>query len=70
VGPRPATASAPTGFVFQELHDLGDRFAGRTPVIGSWLVQGEPAGVGIRESASPITTNQSQFLPHLVREPA
>jgi glutathionylspermidine synthase len=58
------------GFVFQELYDLGDRFAGRTPVIGSWLVQGEPAGVGIRESASPITTNQSQFLPHLVREPA
>jgi glutathionylspermidine synthase len=55
------------GHVFQELFDFGGGFDGRTPVIGSWLVQGEPAGIGIRESATPITGNTSQFLPHLFR---
>jgi glutathionylspermidine synthase len=55
------------GYVYQELFDFGDRFGGRTPVIGSWVVQGEPAGIGIRESGSPITTNTSPFLPHLFR---
>lgn len=52
------------GFVYQELCPSSDRFAGRTPIIGSWVVQGEPAGIGIREDASPITGNTSQFLPH------
>ena len=55
------------GFAYQELYEFGDRFGGRTPVIGSWLVQGEPAGIGLRESTSPITGNTSQFLPHLFR---
>jgi glutathionylspermidine synthase len=55
------------GYVYQELFDFGDRFGGRTPVIGSWVVQGEPAGIGIRESGTPITTNTSPFLPHLFR---
>jgi glutathionylspermidine synthase len=55
------------GHVFQELFDFGGGFDGRTPVIGSWLVQGQPAGIGIRESATPITGNTSQFLPHLFR---
>ncbi len=52
------------GFVYQELCPPSDRFGGRTPIIGSWVVQGEPAGIGIREDASPITGNTSQFLPH------
>jgi glutathionylspermidine synthase len=52
------------GFVYQELFVFGDRFGGNTPVIGSWLVQGEPAGIGIRESAGPITNDASRFVPH------
>lgn len=52
------------GFVYQDLFSWGDRFGGRAPVIGSWLVQGEPAGIGIREGDTPITGNASRFLPH------
>jgi len=40
------------------------RFDGRHALIGSWIVRGEPAGVGIREDASPITGNASLFVPH------
>jgi glutathionylspermidine synthase len=53
------------GYVFQELFDFRGGFGGLTPVLGSWLIQGEPAGIGIRESGTPITTNTSPFLPHL-----
>jgi glutathionylspermidine synthase len=36
-------------------------------VIGSWTVAGQPAGIGIREDSSPVTTNASRFVPHLFR---
>ncbi|MBY0333672.1 MAG: glutathionylspermidine synthase family protein [Acetobacteraceae bacterium] len=39
-------------------------FAGRYPVLGSWLVAGRPAGLGIREDATPITRDTSRFVPH------
>jgi glutathionylspermidine synthase len=52
------------GFVYQELCRFPDRFGGRTPILGSWLVQGEPAGIGIREDVAPITGNGSRFVPH------
>lgn len=51
------------GFVYQALAQLPD-FGGRYPVIGSWIVGDEPAGMGIREDATPITTNTGHFLPH------
>jgi glutathionylspermidine synthase len=34
------------------------------PVIGSWVVSGKAAGIGMREDAAPITTNASRFVPH------
>jgi glutathionylspermidine synthase len=40
-------------------------FDGKFPVIGSWVVGEAASGVGIRESSTPITTNSSQFVPHL-----
>jgi glutathionylspermidine synthase len=56
------------GFIYQELAPLRD-FDGRYPAIGSWVIGHEPgnvaAGIGIRESDIPITTNLSQFVPHL-----
>jgi glutathionylspermidine synthase len=51
------------GYIYQGLQLL-PRFDGRYPVIGAWLVDGQPAGMGIREDDSPITTNTSQFVPH------
>ena len=56
------------GFIYQELAPL-KAFDGQYPVIGSWLIGHEEGnvagGMGIRESATPITTNTSQFVPHL-----
>jgi len=40
---------------------------GNIAVFGSWLVDGEPAGMGIRESKALITNNFSRFVPHLFR---
>jgi glutathionylspermidine synthase len=39
-------------------------FDGWHPVIGSWIIGDEPAGIGIRESQSLITDDQSYFVPH------
>ena len=36
----------------------------RHPVLGLWMVDQECAGMGIRESAGPITGNLSSFIPH------
>lgn len=36
-------------------------------VVGSWIIGGEPAGIGIREDSSPITRNVSRFIPHLIQ---
>ncbi len=39
-------------------------FEGNYPVIGSWIVAGEAAGMGIREDRQVVTTNASRFIPH------
>ena len=52
------------GYVYQAAAPLAD-FGGKRPVIGSWVIDGEAAGMGIRESDGPITTNTSRFVPHL-----
>jgi glutathionylspermidine synthase len=51
------------GYVYQALAPLPS-FAGAHPVIGSWVIAGEPAGIGIRESEGLITTDRSRFIPH------
>jgi glutathionylspermidine synthase len=56
------------GFVYQDLAEIKS-FDGKYPVIGSWTIghrEGDSAaGIGIRESETPITTNLSQFVPHI-----
>ena len=52
------------GYVFQDLSPLPS-FEGRRPVIGSWVIGGEAAGIGVRESDGAITDNRSRFVPHL-----
>ncbi len=39
-------------------------FDSRHPVFGLWMVDQECCGLGIRESAGPITDNYSSFVPH------
>jgi glutathionylspermidine synthase len=51
--------------VFQAYAPLPD-FEGYHPVIGSWIIGGQPAGMGIRESESLITGNFSRFVPHFI----
>jgi glutathionylspermidine synthase len=51
------------GFVFQKLCKLPE-YDGNYAVIGSWMIGGKPAGMGIRESSSLVTNNTSRFLPH------
>ena len=52
------------GFVYQDVAPLKS-FEGKYPVIGSWVIGHRAgdvaAGMGIRESDTPITTNVSQF---------
>lgn len=55
------------GYIYQRYYPLPE-FSGNFPVIGSWIVGGEPAGMGIREDRSLITTNGSRFVPHLFEE--
>jgi glutathionylspermidine synthase len=50
-------------FIYQQLHRLPD-FDGNYPVIGSWIVGDEPAGICLREDALLVTTNMSHFIPH------
>jgi glutathionylspermidine synthase len=52
------------GYIVQELCPLPN-FDGNHPVIGSWIIGQQSAGMGIRESDSLITTNTSRFIPHL-----
>ncbi len=53
------------GYVYQEYAPLPD-FDGQYPVLGTWIIDGEAAGLGIRESDTLITDNQSRFVPHLI----
>jgi glutathionylspermidine synthase len=51
------------GHVFQAPAALPD-FDGNHPVFGVWIVDHEPAGLGIREDTRRITGNLSRFIPH------
>ena len=52
------------GFVCQAVAHIAN-FDSARPVIGSWLIDGVAAGIGMRESDSPVTDNLSCFVPHL-----
>lgn len=52
------------GYIYQALAPIPN-FGGKYPVVGSWLIDGESAGIGIRESDTLITNNLSRFVPHL-----
>jgi glutathionylspermidine synthase len=51
-------------YVYQQWTAL-PQFDGNFPVIGSWMINGYPCGLGVREDVEPITQNSSRFVPHL-----
>ena len=55
------------GFVVQAFHPLPD-FDGRYPLIGCWMVAGGAAGLGIREGRDLVTTENANFIPHVILE--
>jgi glutathionylspermidine synthase len=53
------------GWLYQAYAPLPD-CDGWHPVIGSWVVGCEPAGIGIRETEGLITNNTCRFVPHYI----
>jgi len=53
------------GHIYQQLFTLPS-FDGHYPVLGSWIIGQEPAGMGIREANNLVTDNLSRFIPHLI----
>jgi glutathionylspermidine synthase len=53
------------GYIYQGLFELPS-YEGRFPLIGSWIIGQEPAGMGIRESDVLVTDNLSRFVPHMI----
>jgi glutathionylspermidine synthase len=53
------------GYVYQ-LFDPLPEFDGYRPVLGTWLVGDEAAGLGIRETAGLVTDDGAAFLPHRI----
>jgi glutathionylspermidine synthase len=51
------------GYVYQALAEIPS-FDGNRPIFGGWVVDHEPAGMGIRESDGLVTDNVSRFVPH------
>jgi len=53
------------GYVYQAYHPL-PKFANNYTLIGSWLVNDEPAGISVREDSNVITQDMSRYLPHII----
>lgn len=51
------------GMIVQQFYPL-PKFGDSYMLIGSWLVDDQPAGIGIREDRSLITQDLSRFYPH------
>jgi glutathionylspermidine synthase len=51
--------------VDQAFHPLPS-FDGRFPLVGSWVIGDQAAGIGIREDRTLITQNSSCFVPHAI----
>lgn len=54
---------AKSGHILQTWCDL-PHFDGYRPIIGSWVIGNQSAGIGIREDRNVVTGNGSHFVPH------
>ena len=55
------------GTIVQEFYPL-PKFGDSYTLIGSWLINDQPAGIGIREDRALITQDLSRFYPHIFVE--
>jgi glutathionylspermidine synthase len=62
-GPAPQPTEGER-YCWQEFALLPD-FGGNRTVLGAWVVDGEAAGLGIRESAG-LVTEYARFIPHVI----
>ena len=53
------------GMIIQQFHPL-PQFEGNYTLVGSWLVNDQPAGICIREDKELITQDLSRFYPHTI----
>lgn len=53
------------GFIYQQYAAL-PRFDQYHTLVGSWLVDNQPAGISVREDSNPITQDLSRYLPHII----
>jgi glutathionylspermidine synthase len=65
----PAQNYGSEGYCYQ-LWSPPAAFDGNYPVLGSWVVDGQAAGLGIRESDGPITDYWARFVPHYIDAPS
>jgi len=52
-------------FVYQRRADLLQA-DGAHAVLGSWVVNRQACGMGVRESAGPVTDDRARFVPHVM----
>jgi glutathionylspermidine synthase len=53
------------GYIYQAFYPL-PKFGDNYTLIGSWLVDDQPAGMSIREDKSQVTQDLSRYLPHVI----
>jgi glutathionylspermidine synthase len=63
--PADAPAFEPNWYIDQAYTELAT-FDGQRPVLGSWTVAGQPAGLGIREDSELVTGSNARFIPHAI----
>ena len=68
IASRPDRHAAGQECVYQQFVDL-PRFYGGYPVLGTWIVGGHAAGLGIRESDHLVTDTDARFVPHVMDAP-
>ncbi|MEH2920706.1 glutathionylspermidine synthase family protein [Samsonia erythrinae] len=67
-GKEIASADGPygeEGMIIQQYHPL-PKFGDSYTLIGSWLVNDQPCGIGLREDRALITQDLSRFYPHII----
>ncbi|KHN50062.1 glutathionylspermidine synthase family protein [Pectobacterium fontis] len=67
-GKEIASADGPygeEGMIVQQYHPL-PKFGDSYTLIGSWLVNDQPCGIGVREDRALITQDLSRFYPHTI----
>ncbi|MBU3893413.1 glutathionylspermidine synthase family protein [Serratia sp. JUb9] len=53
------------GMIVQQFHPL-PQFEGSYTLIGSWLINDQAGGIGLREDRELITQDLSRFYPHII----